>query len=336
MRKIASVLLAALTIASASAQDWKEYLPEVHGTVRGKYEYQTSTDEQRFQVRNARVSLDGKIHSMVSYKAEIDLSDEGQIKMLDAFARVTPVKDFDVTIGQMRVPFTIDAHRSPHQQYFANRSFIAKQVGNVRDVGATLGYSREEGFPFILEGGLFSGSGLTEQKEWHRVLCYSAKLQLMPWKDYNLTLSTQRIRPANVNIYMYDIGTYYNWNNWHFEVEGLYKRYAHDTFQDVWAVDAFVNYDWFIQKKKFPFKKISFLARFDYMGDHSDGTLNEDGNLYITDYERKRITGGLTFSFGKPFQADLRLNYEKYFYEDQSFAKSSEQDKLVVEMMVRF
>lgn len=336
MRKIASVLLAALTIASASAQDWKKYLPEVHGTVRGKYEYQTSTDEQRFQVRNARVSLDGKVHSMVSYKAEIDLSDEGQIKMLDAFARVTPVKDFDVTIGQMRVPFTIDAHRSPHQQYFANRSFIAKQVGNVRDVGATLGYSREEGLPFILEGGLFSGSGLTEQKEWHRVLCYSAKLQLMPWKDYNLTLSTQRIRPANTNIYMYDIGTYYNWNNWHFEVEGLYKRYAHDTFQDVWAVDAFVNYDWFIQKKKFPFKKISFLARFDYMGDHSDGTPNEDGNLYITDYERKRITGGLTFSFGKPFQADLRLNYEKYFYEDQSFAKSSEQDKLVVEMMVRF
>ena len=41
MRKIASVLLAALTIASASAQDWKQYLPEVHGTVRGKYEYQT-------------------------------------------------------------------------------------------------------------------------------------------------------------------------------------------------------------------------------------------------------------------------------------------------------
>ena len=315
---------------------WKQYLPEVHGTVRGKYEYQTSTDEQRFQVRNARVSLDGKVHSLVSYKAEIDLSDEGQIKMLDAFARVTPLEDFKITVGQMRVPFTIDAHRSPHQQYFANRSFIAKQVGNVRDVGATLGYSMDEGFPFILEGGVFSGSGLTAQKEWHRVLCYSAKLQLMPWKDYNLTLSTQRIRPENVNIYMYDIGTYYKWNNWHFEVEGLYKRYAHDSFQDVWAVDAFVNYDWFIQKKKFPFKKISFLARFDYMGDHSDGTLNEDGQMYITDYERKRVTGGLTFSFGKPFQADLRLNYEKYFYDNQALAKASEQDKLVVEMMVRF
>ncbi len=40
----------------------------------------------------------------------------------------------------MRVPFTIDAHRSPHLQYFANRSFIAKQVGNVRDVGAVIGW----------------------------------------------------------------------------------------------------------------------------------------------------------------------------------------------------
>ena len=45
---------------------------------------------------------------------------------------------------------------------------------------------------------------------------------------------------------------------------------------------------------------------------------------------------GLTFSFGKPFQADLRLNYEKYFYDDDAIPLESEQDKLVVEMMVRF
>ena len=118
------MICVASLFAGVQAQDWKDYLPNIHGTIRGKYEYQTTTDEQRFQVRNARISLDGKVHEMVGYKAEIDLSDEGQIKMLDAYARVTPVKDFNITIGQMRVPFTIDAHRSPHQQYFANRSFI--------------------------------------------------------------------------------------------------------------------------------------------------------------------------------------------------------------------
>jgi len=100
----------------------KDYLPEIHGTIRGKYEYQTETGESRFEVRNARFSVSGNVHPLVAYKAEIDLSDEGSIKMLDAYARVFPVKDLNFTIGQMRVPFTIDAHRSPHQQYFANRS----------------------------------------------------------------------------------------------------------------------------------------------------------------------------------------------------------------------
>ena len=128
-----------LSIATASAQLTipKEYLPEVHGTIRGKYELQTTNGMQRFQVRNARVSLDGKVLPVIAYKAEIDLSDEGSIKMLDAYARFVPNDTWNVTLGQMRVPFTIDAHRSPHQQYFANRSFIAKQVGNVRDGGAS-------------------------------------------------------------------------------------------------------------------------------------------------------------------------------------------------------
>lgn len=40
--------------------------------------------------------------------------------------------------------------------------------------------------------------------------------------------------------------------------------------------------------------------------------------------------------FRKAFQADLRINYEKYFYDDLSLAKESEQDKFVMELMVRF
>ena len=36
-------------------------LPAVHGTVRSKYEYQTEEGEGRFEVRNARVSIDGNI-----------------------------------------------------------------------------------------------------------------------------------------------------------------------------------------------------------------------------------------------------------------------------------
>lgn len=327
-------MLSGMATVSAQLVVPTEYLPEVHGTIRSKYELQTTNGMQRFQVRNARVSLEGKVLPLMAYKAEIDLSDEGSIKMLDAYVRFAPGSAWNVTMGQMRVPFTIDAHRSPHQQYFANRSFIAKQVGNVRDVGVTGAFSLKDGLPLKLEGGLFNGSGLTRQKEWHSTLNYSVKLQLMPAGHCNVTLGTQKIHPDRVGIYMYDIGAYYEVGNWHIEAEYLYKTYAKHSFGDVHAINAFANYD--LPIKKGIFQKISFLGRYDRMGDHSDGYANEHGGLDVTDYSRQRVTGGVTLSFGKAFQADLRLNYEKYFYDKLSLAKESEQDKFVMELMVRF
>lgn len=74
--------------------------------------------------------------------------------------------------------------------------------------------------------------------------------------------------------------------------------------------------------------------RYDYMSDHSDGMRyldgeeNTEGSLMINDYQRSRITGGLTFSIAKPFISDIRLNYEKYFYRSGAVAKPSERDKL--------
>ncbi len=331
------------TIAIAQSDDNKaKYMPEVHGTIRGKYEYQPDDKEGRFQVRNARFSLSGKVSSAVEYKAEIDLSDEGQIKMLDAYTRLKPTDGLNFTIGQMRVPFTIDAHRSPHQQYFANRSFIAKQVGNVRDVGATLGYNFNIGIPVVLEAGLFNGSGLTNQKDyWTNSVNYSAKAQFFFPRGFNLTLSTQKIRPDHISVNMYDAGVYYHGNGWHLETEYLFKHYHKNAFKNVHAVDAFACYD--IALRKCFFSKISPLVRYDYMSDHSDGKrYNSDGKvdasgvMRINDYQRSRLTGGLTFSIAKPFIADIRLNYEKYFYRDGAVAKPSEKDKLVIEFMTRF
>ena len=271
----------------------------------------------------------------MAYKAEIDFSDEGSIKMLDAYARLFPLKGFTITAGQMRVPFTIDAHRSPHQQYFANRSFIAKQVGNVRDVGLTLGYTLPTSLPVILEGGLYNGTGLTNQKVWHKEVNYSAKAQIFPTDGLNLTLSVQGIQPEEIWMHSYDIGAYFERKGFHIEGEYLYKQYSDNAFKDVHSVDAFANYDLPLRKV---FTKMSFLVRYDMMTDHSDAeTRDEDtGALLITDYRRHRVTGGITLSLSKAFRADLRLNYEKYFYPEGSIAKESEQDKVVLELMVRF
>ncbi|WP_295433942.1 porin [uncultured Prevotella sp.] len=325
----------------AQEEDKVDLTPKVHGTIRGKYEYQTEEGDGRFQVRNARVSLEGNVAKAVEYKAEIDLSDEGQIKMLDAYTKIKPVRGLDFTIGQMRVPFTIDAHRSPHQQYFANRSFIAKQVGNVRDVGATVGYSFNVGIPIILQAGMFNGSGLTNQKDfWTNNINFSAKAQIFIPHGFNITLSTQKIRPDHIAVMMYDAGAYYHAHRWHVEAEYLFKHYEDNAFKNVHAFEAFVNYD--IPLRKCFFTKISPLLRYDYMSDHSDGMRyldgeeNTEGSLIINDYQRSRITGGLTFSIAKPFISDIRLNYEKYFYRSGAIAKPSERDKIVIEVMTRF
>lgn len=305
------------------------------GTVRAKFEYQSDIGKGRFEVRNARFSLTGNVTPTVNYKAEIDLSDEGSIKMLDAYMRLNMLrKSLQFTIGQMRVPFTIDAHRSPHEQYFANRSFIAKQAGNVRDVGATLGWSFGREIPVVLEGGIFNGSGLTNQKDfWTGTFNYSAKAQATFARRVNLTLSFQKTHPDIVNILMYDAGAYYEDERWHIEAEYLRKNYAQDAFRGVNVVDAFICRDF---RMKRILTKISALARYDYMSDHSNGVAGSDGSLFANDAARHRVTGGFTFSLGLPFTADIRLNYEAYFYRKTVVPALSEQDKLVVEFMCRF
>ena len=334
IRTVLSGTLLAMGVSGAYAH---EFAPEIHGTIRGKYEYQTSTNEGRFEVRNARISMNGKVNEYVGYKAEVDLSDEGKIKMLDAYARIYPARAWQFTIGQMRVPFTIDAHRSPHLRYFANRSFIAKQVGDIRDVGATVGYKFNVGFPIQLEAGLFNGSGLTDQKDyWTKGINFSGKAQLMLPRGVNLTLSLQKIKPNQTTIMMYDAGAYYHASGWHIEAEYLYKHYAHNAFGNVHSFDGFVNYDIPIRKKDVMLKKVSPLLRYDFMSDHSNGSVNDKGELELTDYKRSRITGGVTLSLAAPFVADIRINYEKYMYRRGAVPKPSEQDKIVLEVMTRF
>ena len=82
---------------------------------------------------------------------------------------------------------------------------------------------------------------------------------------------------------------------------------------------------------------LSFLGRYDYMSDHSNGTKDVNGLLKTDDPERHRLTGGVTLSMGKGLlQADVRLNYEQYFYNKCVEPSISEQNKLVLEFVAHF
>lgn len=310
-----------------------EWLPKISGTLRAKGEYQTRDKEGRFEVRNARVAFDGNVTPIVIYRAEVDLSDEGRIRMLDAYAGVLPVKGLTLRIGQMRVPFSIDAHRSPHKQFFANRSFIAKQVGDVRDVGLCASYTLPK-TPLTIEGGLFNGSGLTDQKDyWTKNLNFSAKVQWKPVKLLTLQGSVQKISPTGGTVMLYDGGASFNHAGVFLEAEYLRKHYKNNAYHAVNALNTMAAYTLPLRRV---FDHLRFLTRFDMMDDHSRGALNDEGVLQTDDAARKRLTAGITLGFAKRIAAELRLNYEKYFYDKGATMKTSERDKVVMEMMIHF
>lgn len=328
-------LFAVVTVSTGAEKAKSPYIPDFHGTIRAKYEYEPTINKGRFEIRNARLSVEGKIIPIVRYKAEIDLSDEGSIKMLDAYIRLQPKERLKFTFGQMRVPFSIDAHRSPHLQYFANRSFIAKQVGNVRDVGVAASWTFGARTPITLEGGIFNGSGLTNQKHfWTSDYNFSLKSQICLCRQLNIVLSCQKAKASDVNTYMYDGGIYWENSRWHIEAEYLRKHYANDAFRPVNAVDAFAAYRLPLKRNKMA---LSFLGRYDYMSDHSKGSKDENGILLVDDPERHRLTGGMTLSLGKgALQADIRLNYEQYFYNKDAEPSISERNKIVLEFVAHF
>lgn len=341
-----------LPLLEQKMNEWQQqskYMPQVHGILRGKLEYQPEMDAARFEVRNARLSASGKLPLSSEYKLEVDLCDESSIKMKDAWVRVNPVSSLRLTLGQQRMPFSIDAHRNPSAQYFANRSFIAKQVGDMRDVGMQAGYdvSLEGRKVLLMDAGIFNGSNLDNQKSaWFQSPAYSARIQCFPIQGLALVPSVQHQQIANreASYTSLDMGTYYEGRGMHIEAEYLHKFYADGAFQDCNAVDAMVIFQQNLKRQKSFIQSISYLGRYDYMGDHSSGKSgfeqNTDGTtstrLTLTDAERHRMTLGVTFGIRNPyFPTQLRLNYENYWYPHAG-AKESERDKLVCELMIKF
>ena len=199
----------------------QKFMPQIHGILRGKYEYEPDLNASRFEVRNARLSVDGNMPLKSSYKLEVDLCDESAIKMKDAWVRVSPISTLRITLGQQRMPFSIDAHRNPSAQFFANRSFIAKQVGDMRDVGAAVGYdiiSMENRKILSVDAGIYNGSNLDNQKTaWFTSPAYSARIQYFPVRGLALIPSVQHqlIASRNASYTSIDFGAYYEFSGFH-------------------------------------------------------------------------------------------------------------------------
>lgn len=340
MQKIKSIRTLAVSavlstvLTAAAADEAVKYVPNIHGTIRPRFEMSTDGGEERFQVRNARLSFDGRIATWADYYINLDLCDRGKMKILDVWARASLGGGVSAQAGQFRMPFGVDPFRAPHQYYFANRSTIGKEMCNYRAVGAKLSWAVRN-TPLKLEAGAFNPTAIGDHDVWNKSLAYAASATLTPG---NTKFSTgfMSIRPYGVRANMFDFTAGWGAGRWIVEAEYMYKHYTNSEFDNAHAYSVFADYH--MPVKLGVFNKLSFQGRFDGITDHSDANPGEEGYLTVTDHARNRVTVGSTISYirSKSMYLDLRLNYEKYFYHHGYEPSAAGGDKIVAELVLRF
>ncbi len=302
----------------------------IHGAIRGKYENNTSTGNQRFQIRNARVNFSGQLNKLTSYKAELDFSNQGRTQVTNVFLKFTPNKWFNLTLGQQKIPFGTANLRGPASYYFANRSFVGKQLTRgMRDVGIMATFSNKKYIPIQLKAGVFNGDGVNSQP-WQKDMTYAVKMIAFPVKKWQISLNYSSIEPFGLRMNLFDFGTYYDLGNLHLEAEYVHKTYEDKVFDATNSFSTFMAYNIMLNRKNI--KKITPLIRYDMMTDNNRGQISA-GKYLVDDVERQRITSGLTISLDKPFVNDIRINYEHYMYKD---GVVNGDNKFVIEYVVKF
>lgn len=329
LRKILlSIIIIAINISVVSPQDTtsvkSDYLPDLDAILKVKSEYDLDNSLIRFEVRNARFGLKGKINDFMSYKIELDLSDEGKMKMLDAYVRLTPVKNLDFYLGQRKIPFSTDYMRNPAENIFANRSFLAKYINDgMRDIGFYIDYKFGTDVPVDILLGAVNGTGNNNPK-WIEKPNLVSRLIVGPETGFRAA-GNFYYGEAEYRDHLAMVGGELRYTNGKLFVESEYISRSWTDTLDARVHDDGIYihsyYNFLIDKKLV--KIITPTARWDMMGHSVFGGETDAG----------RLTVGVNFGFEpKQFYSEIRLNYENYY-------KSSlpiHTDKLTLEFIARF
>ena len=323
-----------LAAFSAKAQEAAvDYRPEVHGVFRGRWEMALADGSGRFQVRNARVSIAGKVAPIVSYFVNTDLCDRGKFLFLDAYGRIQLPARFAVQAGQFRMPFGTDSFRGPGGYFFNNRSFIGKKVNNYRAVGVKADYECGV-IPLTVQAGVFNPTTIDDHTRWVKDYAYAGRLIYHPG-DFSFGLGAESIKPDSVRINLMGVSAGWCSGRWTAEAEYMYRHYTHHTHTATNAWNVFASYA--IPLEHSAFNSWSFQARFDGMTALASGKRAADGSLVTTDAGRNRVTVGSTLDYRyKAVRMAVRLNYEKYFYGDGVNVTPENDDRLSAELIIKF
>lgn len=341
MTRIATTLLSiicALTLLSAQENnsnnnlDWK-FAPtiEVDGMFKSKFEYADDTNTSRFSVRNSRLGIKGDVTSFVSYRAMVELSNEGKFSVLDLYGAISPIDGLNIKLGQSGIPVHNSYTTSPGKVMFANRPFIGKHFTfGTRDIGVSAAYDfKISSFPVGIDAAMFNGNTINDPV-WTDKPSYAARLRVGNMNGFRTTAKLYKLPKNDLQDYMiYGADLRYGANNWKVETELMYRenKVDNDKLMGAYLQGAY----WFPLHNTQLFKNMITAARWDAMG----------SNQTDNDIDVNRLTLGLGFSFtNAPFGSLIRIDYEFYFAENDlpilNLYEEMSSNKLSIELLLTF
>ncbi|MDR1950892.1 MAG: hypothetical protein LBP96_01530 [Bacteroidales bacterium] len=317
--------------------------PKFRGTLRTRYEYDFNENLNRFAVRNARAAVSGNANRWISYLVQVDLSDNGVFRVLDAEIQMKPTENLTLIVGQTFVPFIQKHLLTPGQVMFANRAMINRYMsGAPRDIGVYANYRfGSENLPIHLTGAVFNGAG-TNNPRWvePKDLGYAFRLMFGSMDNFQLAFKTYNAT---------DVDGVKN------EIYGVDLRYANREWSDGFTLEAEIvggNYKKFSWLEVFTDKKFGYYLQtgnvfktgkqsINYIEPIARWDMMRVKGIYISD--ANRLTLGTNFGFNPTYRkTELRLNYEKYFVNKNLAGllfganNTSWHDRIALELLLNF
>jgi len=319
-----NILIQVNLLSQSVSSDNSEYLPDIDGILKTKAEYDLNNSKVRFEVRNARFGAKGKINPFISYRVELDLSDEGKMKMLDAYVRFTPLTNLDFYMGQRKIPFSTDYMRSPADNIFANRSFLAKYINDgMRDIGFYANYKFTGNLPVDFLLGAVNGTG-NNNPQWIDRPNLVSRISAGKEKGFRATVNFY-YGEALFKEHLSMVGGEIRYAAGAFLIESEYiRRNWSDSLSVRMHDDGLYIHSYYnFQLNNKMIALLTPTARWDFIGN----------DIFARETDANRITVGVNAGFEpKQFVAEIRFNYEKYL-------KSSlpiHTDKITIEFIARF
>jgi phosphate-selective porin OprO/OprP len=149
-----------------------------------------------FDIRRARVDLKGSVTPYFLYRLQADLSDKP--KMIDAYAEIRLADYFSITVGQFKVPFSLENLASSNKLEMIDRSQVVEALSgrgkdvignqNGRDIGIQISgtFLKINDLPLIeYRFGVFNGSGINITDTANKAKDVAGRLLFTPIKGFS-------------------------------------------------------------------------------------------------------------------------------------------------------